>query len=74
MAGLAQSVEQVEMYSYVISHLTMMQEYELLRCDRAARVTGSSPVSRPKHAGINSVGRVGENILLHYSHLTMMQW
>ena len=56
MAGLAQSVEQVEMYLYVISHLTMMQEYELLRCDRAARVTGSSPVSRPKHAGINSVG------------------
>ena len=33
MAGLAQLVEQVEMYLYVISHLMMMQEYELLRCD-----------------------------------------
>ncbi len=49
MAGLAQSVEQVEMYLYVISHLTMMQEYELLRCDRAARVTCSSHVSSPNY-------------------------
>lgn len=74
MAGLAQSVEQVEMYSYVISHLTMMQEYELLRCDRAARVTGSSPVSRPNMPELTQLVRVGENVLLHYSHLMMMQW
>lgn len=51
MAGLAQLVEQVEMYLYVISRLMTMQEYELLRCDRAARVTGSSPVSRPNTPG-----------------------
>lgn len=50
MAGLAQSVEQVEMYLYVISHLMMMQEYELLRCDMAARVTGSSPVLPHQYA------------------------
>ena len=49
MAGLAQSVEQVEMCLYVISHLTMMQEYELLRSDMDARVTSSSLVSSPNY-------------------------
>ena len=48
MAGLAQLVEQVEMCLYVISHLTMMQEYELLHCDMDALVTSSNLVSSPK--------------------------
>ena len=49
MAGLAQQVEQVEMYLYVISHLTMMQKYELLHWNVDPLVTGSSPVSRPNY-------------------------
>ena len=73
MAGLAPSGEQVEKYLYVISHLTMMQEYELLRCDRAARVTCSSHVSSPNMPELTQLVRVGENILLQYSHLMMMQ-
>lgn len=70
MAGLAQSVEQVEMYLYVISHLMMMQEYELLRCDMAARVTGSSPVSRPQYGGVAKWSKAPEpRTPLHNSRL-----
>lgn len=64
MAGLAQSVEQVEMYLYVISHLTMMQEYELLRCDRDARVIGSNPVSSLQYGGVSKL----VNTRCRYSH------